>query len=414
MNFTKPFIYFFGFSLLFAGSVAMAQDEKPDELKVMIDCRGCDDSFMRQNSLFLTHVRDQSLADVYLLVNRSRSASSEIYNLEYFGKGDFKGRNYSYSVDFSQTLTDNEVRNGLLQEILKGFMPYILETSLSDRLILTVKEKDDKKASAVVTDPWNLWVFEIRGDLELRDQDTREEFNYRLGFEGDKVSENWRVRIDGRFNRNILNIDQDDGSTFTSIRDFKYFGASVVKSLGDHWSTGVFSNIESNSVNNFNLRLNVSPAIEYSLFDYQEVLTREITFGYQVGYNYQNYIETTIFNVDEDRFANQTFSVNVRFRKDWGNIFSMVRASNFLHDFSKNRLSIDNRADIRIFKGFQISINADFDMIRDQINLQLGDASLEDIILQQRAIATSYRLNVGIGLSYTFGSIYNNILNTRL
>ncbi len=410
----KPRTYLIGCVIFLFALHSNAQDSQPDELKVMIDCRGCDESYMQQNSLFLTHVRDQSLADVYLLINRTWSPSSEIYKMEYYGKGEFEGMDYTYSADFSRTLTFNETRKGLLQEVLKGLIPYILKTNLTDKFEIVVAEESEETENNIQKDPWNNWVFEIQGELRLRDQDTREELNYELGFEGDKVSQNWRVRIDGFFRRRILNIDQDDGSEFTSVREYKYFGSSVVKSLGDHWSVGLFSNIENNNVDNFLLRLNVSPAVEYSLFDYREVLTREITFAYKIGYNYQKYLETTIFDVDEDRFPSQSFSVNVRFRRDWGYIFSSVAVRNFLNDFSKNRISIDNRASVRIFKGLFASINADFDMIRDQINLQLGDASLEDIILQQRAIATNYRLNVGVGLSYTFGSIYNNILNTRL
>ena len=414
MMILKLHTYILGLLLFLFGFISKAQDGQLDELKVMIDCRGCDESYMQQNSLFLTHVRDQALADVYLLINRTWSPSSEIYKMEYMGKGEFEGMDYTYSADFSRTLTNNETRKGLLQEVLKGLMPYILKTNLTNKIQIVQSEESEESENNLPRDPWNNWVFEIQGELNLRDQDTREELNYELGFEGDKVSQNWRIRIDGFFRRRILNIDQDDGTEFTSVREYKYFGTSVVKSLGDHWSVGLFSNIENNNVDNFLLRLNVSPAVEFSLFDYREVLTREITFAYKIGYNYQKYLETTIFEVDEDRFPSQSFSVNVRFRRDWGYIFSSVAVRNFLNDFSKNRISIDNRASVRIFKGLFASINADFDMIRDQINLQLGDASLEDIILQQRAIATNYRLNVGVGLSYTFGSIYNNILNTRL
>lgn len=414
MNIFKFWPSVFGSVFLLFGFVLNAQDGQPNELKVMIDCRGCDENYMQQNSLFLTHVRDQSLADVYLLINRTWSPSSEIYKLEYVGKGAFEGMDYIYSTDFSRTMTNNETRDGLLQEVLKGFLPYILKTNLSDKFKIVVSEESKETDSTMQRDPWRNWVFEIQGELRLRDQDSRKELNYELGFEGDKVSQDWRVRIDGVFRRRILNIDQDDGTEFTSIREFKYFGTSVVKSLGDHWSAGIFSDIENNNVNNFQVRWNLSPALEYSIFDYREVLTREITFAYKIGYNYQKYLETTIFDVNEDRFASQSFSVNVRFRKDWGYIFSTVAVRNFLNDFSKNRVTIDNRASLRIFKGFFVNLNADFAMIRDQINLQLGDASLEDIILQQRAIATNYRLNVGVGLSYTFGSIYNNIMNTRL
>ena len=170
---------------------------------------------------------------------------------------------FTYSADFSRTLTFNETRKGLLQEVLKGLIPYILKTNLTDKFEIVVTEESEETENKIQRDPWNNWVFEVQGELSLRDQDTREELNYELGFEGDKVSQNWRVRIDGLFRRRILNIDQDDGTEFTSVREFKYFGTSVVKSLGDHWSTGVFMNIENNNVDNFQLRFNISPAVEY-------------------------------------------------------------------------------------------------------------------------------------------------------
>ncbi|RED95646.1 hypothetical protein C7460_11796 [Marinoscillum furvescens DSM 4134] len=386
--------------------------ESSSKLKVNIDCRGCNDSYIRQNTLFLDHVRDQNLADVYLLVNTSGNPSSVIYNLEYTGKGQFEGINNTFDVDFSRTLTSNELRDKLLKAVINGFIPYMMHTNMADQLIVEVLQSEEAN-STTVDDPWNNWIFEIYGNFNMRDQDTRNELNTRMGAEGDKVTENWRVRLDAHFNRNILKIDEND-EEFTSIRDWKYTAASVVKSLGDHWSAGIFSSISSNTVDNIQVKTNISPAVEYSFFDYREVLTKEVTLAYKVGYNHQKYLKTTIYDVNEDRYPSQSFSLNVRFRKNWGNLYSGVSASNFLNDFSKNRLSMNNSAAVRVFKGFSVRVNASFDMIRDQINLEQGDASLEDIILQQRAIATNYRLSVGAGVSYTFGSIYNNILNTRL
>jgi hypothetical protein len=55
-----------------------------------------------------------------------------------------------------------------------------------------------------------------------------------------------------------------------------------------------------------------------------------------------------------------------------------------------------------------------FEIIRDQINLPSGDASIEDVLLQQKQIATDFEMGFDVGLSYTFGSAFNNIINTRL
>ena len=53
-------------------------------------------------------------------------------------------------------------------------------------------------------------------------------------------------------------------------------------------------------------------------------------------------------------------------------------------------------------------------LIRDQISLQKGNASIEDLLLQQKEIATDFYSEFRVGLSYTFGSAFNNYLNSRL
>jgi hypothetical protein len=41
------------------------------------------------------------------------------------------------------------------------------------------------------------------------------------------------------------------------------------------------------------------------------------------------------------------------------------------------------------------------------------DASLEDVLLQRRRLATSYRGSGSVGLSYSFGSMFTNVVNPR-
>ena len=53
-------------------------------------------------------------------------------------------------------------------------------------------------------------------------------------------------------------------------------------------------------------------------------------------------------------------------------------------------------------------------LIHDQLYLAKGDANLEDLLLQRRQLATTYEITSSIGLSYTFGSMYNNVVNTQL
>lgn len=79
----------------------------------------------------------------------------------------------------------------------------------------------------------------------------------------------------------------------------------------------------------------------------------------------------------------------------------------------RTRLSIFANADVRLFKGFSFNMFGDYSRIRDQINLKRGNASVDEVLLRQRQLATGYRYFVGFGISYSFGSIFNNVVNPR-
>jgi len=158
----------------------------------------------------------------------------------------------------------------------------------------------------------------------------------------------------------------------------------------------------------------VAPAVEYSFLPYSEAMRKELTISYQAGYMYRNYHEPTIYEKLEEQLWRQSLKMNVRIRQPWGYFFAGVEGSTFLHDMSKNRLEIDGNLSYRVFKGLSVRISGDVEFINDQISLPKGDASLTDILLQQRQLATDYEMSWSIGLNYTFGSIYNNVVNTRL
>ena len=158
----------------------------------------------------------------------------------------------------------------------------------------------------------------------------------------------------------------------------------------------------------------LAPAIEYSLYPYKDVLSKEITLAYRIGTGKRNYIEETIYGFTEQKLTSQTLSLNIRFRQKWGNISSYINGTQFLNDGTKKRFSLRSDLDIRVFEGLAVRLSGNINLIREQYSLAAGNTSVEDLLLQQRQIATDYRTNFSIGLSYTFGSIYNSIINTRL
>jgi hypothetical protein len=112
-------------------------------------------------------------------------------------------------------------------------------------------------------------------------------------------------------------------------------------------------------------------------------------------------------------FFRQGIRAAYQIQKKWGNVNFSVSASNFLDDFSKNRVDFWGFTRLRIIKGLSLSVNGGVSYINNQINLAAGDLSEAERLLRLKAQATNFYLQGGVGLSYTFGSIYNNVVNPR-
>jgi hypothetical protein len=86
---------------------------------------------------------------------------------------------------------------------------------------------------------------------------------------------------------------------------------------------------------------------------------------------------------------------------------------NQLLDATKRRASIGGHIQVRVVRGLSVNFGGNVSSIHDQINLRLADVSDEEILVRQRERGTSYRYNANFGVSYTFGSIFNNVVNPR-
>lgn len=64
-------------------------------------------------------------------------------------------------------------------------------------------------------------------------------------------------------------------------------------------------------------------------------------------------------------------------------------------------------------RGFSLNLNGNHSITRNQVNLAAGDVTLEELLLRQQQLQSGYNYFVSIGLSYSFGSIYNTIVNPR-
>jgi hypothetical protein len=128
---------------------------------------------------------------------------------------------------------------------------------------------------------------------------------------------------------------------------------------------------------------------------------------------YSDYIDSTIYDKTKELLWAHKLFIGTEFKEKWGSVSFGVVGSNYFKDFKYNNLSIDGSVNLRIVKGLSLRLYGGISLIHDQLNLPKGDISRDDILTRRKQLASQYFYWGNIGITYTFGSIYNNVVNPR-
>ena len=394
-----------------------------EPLVLFLDC-SCNTTLIKQQLNYYNFAVDQSGADVYVFVADQRlSGGGRRYEFDLIGRKGFADSRVEFSLSTNATMTGAEVDRMLADRLELALMGFLAGTAYAEYFELQRSpelaaaasgDSETPMTSGQNADPWRGWIFEAYGNFSFEKESLRETSSYRLGMDIDRVTPEWRVRINPDWFYESRIVERKGEDNITAIQRRARLSWSVVKSLGQHWSVGLFNRAEENTYTNISLGVWIAPAIEYNIFSYDDVPFKEFTIAYRLGLVHNRYAAETIFLETEESLGRHILDADLRLRQTWGNIFAGVSYRNFLQDWSKNRFSLDARFDIRIAKGLFVNFGGEYEIINDQISLARGDATLEEILLGQTQLATNFELEFRLGLSYTFGALYNNIVNTRL
>ena len=405
----------------------LAQDVPPDTLqeaarpatgalRVYLDCDGCDFDHIRREIAFVSYVRDPEQADVHVFITEEATGSDgRQYQLSFIGRGRFESVEYTFEQVVDRDATEDEAREAVNAAIRLGLVPYVVQTGpLSNFSLGYTGAAQGAAGPQPADDPWKHWVFTAYvGDIELDRESNRTVFDSRWGFFADHVSEDWKLRLRPYFNYDFVRIKREGRDEITSTIYRHGFESYAIRSLGPHWSAGVFGEYITFNAENLRHRYDVIPGLEYSVLPYSRATRRAVTLVYQLGFAYADYFEETIFNQTEEWLFSQELSASVAIRQPWGEVYGGLEGSHYFHDFTKRRAEFFGVVSVRLLEGLSLNVQGEFEMIQDQLALPLGDASLEEILLQQRELATDFALSASVALSYTFGSSFANIVNTR-
>jgi hypothetical protein len=406
--------------LSLAGRTAGAQGIVDTRVRVFLDCQtfGCDRNFFITELPFVLWTQDRLDADAHLLVTRLGTASGGgEYTVTLFGQRKFAGRADTLVTTLPPNTTDDVRRRELARLFKLGLVGYVTRLPGQERFAVTYTAPANAPAAPRMTDvqdPWNLWVYRTRlnggGGAESRAS------NYEVtgNVTASRITEDWKVTFyfqnEYRYNR----FKTTDTTSREYIRRNGDAIARVVRSITDHWSVGTGVGGGYSEFRNTDLYQLADVSAEYNLFPWAEATSRQLVFATGLGVRRYTYAEETIYGETSETRPLARVMLAGESRQPWGSIDAALRYNRFLMADNRYSLAFNGRTNIRLSRGLSIELRGEAAKVNDQLYLPRGGASEDEVLTRQRALATAFRLTGSVGLNFTFGSIYNTIVNPRL
>jgi hypothetical protein len=400
-----------------AGAQAQGTPERTGALRVFLDCNFCDFTYLQVETPWVQFVRDRTASDLHLLLTEIRTGGGgSRYDLEVLPQAT-PARRDTIMFQTEPSATEDSRRAEITRNIQLALVPYALRTDAGRTLRVAVARRDDDEDEARARtgpDPWKAWVFEISGGASLEKEQSQSDAEFQGSLEGQRVTSALKLGFEGNaeWQRSRFTLDEDEGMR-TSLRENYEGGVVAIRSLGSHWGAGAQAGVSSSTFQNTQLAVRGAGALEYSLWSYEQATRRQLVFQYSVGVAAFRYREETIFDRFRETRPYNAFVIGFDVRQPWGSADASLEAASYLDDFKQNRLEFDAEWDVRLFRGLELEIGGSVERVHDQLSIPKRDATPEEILLERRALATDYRLDARIGLSYTFGSIFSTVVNPR-
>jgi hypothetical protein len=399
-----------------AAVTAQTPDSLDTGLRVFLDCQRCDEDYLRTEIDFVDWVRDRQVADIHVLVStQNTGAGGTEYTMRFVGNRAFAGVDDELRHATGPNDSEDQQRRGIARLLQAGFVRYAARSGLAQRLDFSLDDDDEDRpqGARATRDPWNAWVFEARLGANLQREASQRESEFDLSAEASQTTPNWKTEIElsTRYSRDDRQVR---GNWIENLRRDHEFESLMVRSLSSHWSIGGTTSANHSTFQNRDLALRAAPALEFNVFPYSESTRRSLTLLYSVGANRITYLEETLFGKMRENLVDQSLQAAFDMRQPWGSVDFEVEGSHYFHDFEKYRLQANGGIEVNLFRGLSLDLFMSAQRIHDQLHLPGGDRTPEEILLEQRELATAYRYGGFVGVSYSFGSIFNSVVNPRM
>lgn len=386
-------------------------------IRVFVDCQSssCDFDFFRDQMRWVNFVRDRLFSDVLLLVTSLRTgAGGTEYTISAIGNDKYKGRADTAVVFAAPNDAQDVVRRNIARTFGLMLAPYAAKTPLASRIDLNYRAPTGAPANPrTVKDPWNFWVYRLSANGYGSGEKRQQFVSGYLNASASRVTAAWKLNVGANLGIDQSKFTLSGGETFTN--QLRNYGgnALIARSIGDHFAVGAAVNGSYSDFSNYRLNLRVMPALEWNVFPYKDFTRRQLTAYYALGIGVYQYKQPTIYDRTSESRPLHSLTAAWNSRQPWGSINWSLFGSQYLHNTRFNSYGTSGFIDLRIAKGLSINVGGNYSRVNDQLYLARGTLSDNEIIARQQALATNYRFFTNFGLSYTFGSIYNTVVNPR-
>ncbi len=366
---------------------------------------------------YVNYVMDPKQAQVYILQTQLGTGSGGTeYTLTFVGQENFVGVNDTLKCYTIAGAMDRERMDAVVDLLKMGLVRYISRTPFADNLEIKYNAETSEQTTTEVSDKWNFWSFRIRVGGSYGGDDSYKNIRTNGSLSANRTTEDWKMYFSyhGSYRENRTEYTTDDEVYKTKyIRRSHYLSSLVVKSISDHWSTGIISDIESATYSNIKFSGTIYPSLEYNIFPYEESTRRQIVFLLSTGGEFVEYDEETIYLKTRETLIKASLGVSANIQEKWGSIYSSLEGLVYLNKTEFNRINFWGGFNFRIAKGLQFNVHGSVSRVRDQLNIRKGEASIEDLLERRYELKSDWNYHMNFGLTYRFGSMYNNIVNPR-
>lgn len=384
-------------------------------IRVYLDCQNlhCDFDHFRRAVGWVDWVRDRRDAEVHVLGTAQATGGGREYTFTFLGLQRFAGQADTLRHASSGTDTDAEVRDALARTLALGLVRFAARTDLARRLSVAFRP-DSGTLAPPARDPWNLWIFRLGLSAEMEGESRQESQEYEAEVSAGRVTEGFKVDFGARGEYGRERFDLDDGTRIVSTSNDWEVEGIAVWSLGSHWSAGVLMETGASTFSNRDFRLEGGPTLEFNVFPYAQSTRRRFVVALTAGLTYYDYAEVTIFGRTSELRPAHVMEVGVSRQEPWGQIDASAQWFQYWHDWRRHRVELNAGIELRLVRGLSLDVFGNVARVKDQLFLSRENLTSEEVLLELRELGTDFRYAVGVGLSFTFGSIYNNIVNPRI